>query len=101
MGPEWRPYINRHGRVFYINFEERKGYVDHPIDMFYKINYAIKTKRKIPTFQEYSIEQISQNPKLILQEISNFHKDQGLRVVYEESEEESVRKNTKRSLEEE
>lgn len=101
LDPEWRPYINRKGQVFYINLEEKKGFVDHPIDMFYQIHYAIKTKRKIPTFQDYSLDEVSEDPRILLREIANFKKEQGLRVVYEESEEESVRKNTKRSVEEE
>lgn len=100
LDPEWRPYINRRGQVFYINLEEKKGFVDHPIDMFYKIHYAIKTKKKIPTFQEYSLSEISEDPKILLREIANYKKEQGLRVVYQESQEESVRKNTKRSVEE-
>jgi hypothetical protein len=97
LEPEWRPYINRYGQVFYINLEERKGYVDHPIDMFYKINYAMKSKQKLPTFPEYTIEQNSEDPRTILKEINNFKINQSLKIVYEESDEESVRKNTRRS----
>lgn len=85
LDPEWKPYINRYGKVFYINLEEKKGYVDHPIDMFYKIDYAVKTKKKIPSFQEYSLDQISEDPKIIYKEISSFQMNQDLKIVYEES----------------
>ena len=85
LDPEWKPYINRHGKVFYVNLEDKKGYIDHPNDMFYKIHYAMTTKKKVPVFQEYTIDQITQDPRMILKEINSFKVTQSLRIVYEES----------------
>lgn len=65
LDPQWKPYINRFGEVYYINLEDRKAYADHPIDMETKITYALNKKKKIPVFQEYRIEDISRSLKLV------------------------------------
>ena len=53
LDPHWKPYLNRHGQVFYINLEDKKAFIDHPIDMEYKITYALKYHNRIPHFNEY------------------------------------------------
>ena len=68
--------------------------------MFYRVHYAIKNKKKVPTFQEYSIAEITEDPRIIQKEINTYQMTQSLKIVYEESEEDSIRKHTKRSEEE-
>lgn len=64
------------------------------------ITDAIRHKKKVPLYREYSIEEVSRSPRLIQQEISRYELEKGLNVVYEESDEESMRKNTLQSMEE-
>lgn len=64
-----------------------------------KITYALRHKRKIPTFREYTFEEVSKSPRLIQEEIANYERLKGLKIVYEESEEESDRKDTLQSAE--
>ena len=40
LDPEWKPYCNRKGQIYYINLLNRKAYEQHPIDMMYKQIYA-------------------------------------------------------------
>ena len=61
----WKPYINRGGEVYYINLEERKAYLDHPIDMEAKISYALKRGRRVPVFKDFSLEQVAQSMELV------------------------------------
>ncbi len=92
--------MNRKGEVYYINLEERKAYTDHPVDMEISITDALRHKKKVPQFREYSIEEVSRSPRLINQEISRYEREKGLNVVYEESDEESLRRDTLQSMEE-
>ena len=63
----WKPYINRNGEVYYINLEEQKAYIDHPIDMEAKISYALKRGRRVPVFKEYKLNDIARSMHLIKQ----------------------------------
>lgn len=51
LDSQWKPYINRRGDVYYINLEERKAYVDHPVDMEIRITDALKYKKRVPVFR--------------------------------------------------
>lgn len=97
LDPLWRPYLNRYGDVYYINLEEKKGFMDHPIDMEYKITYALRYKKKVPLFKQYTLDQISEDTRIIMREIKDFERQKGLNIVYEQSDEESIRRKTLRS----
>lgn len=83
LDPQWKPYINRKGEIYYINLEERKAYQDHPVDMEILITDALRHKKRVPVFKELAIEQISHSPRLIQQEVSRYQREKGLNIVYE------------------
>jgi hypothetical protein len=66
--------MNRKGEVYYINLEERKAYTDHPVDMEITITDALRHKKKVPAYREYSIEDVSRSPRLIQQEIGRYER---------------------------
>lgn len=65
-----------------------------------RITYALKYKKRMPVFREYAIEEVSRSPRLIQEQISEYQRNKGLNIVYEESEEESMRRDTHQSAEE-
>lgn len=99
LDAQWKPYINRRGEVYYINLEERKAYLDHPVDMEIAITDALRHRKKVPVFREFAIEEVSRSPRLVQQEIARYTLEKGLNVVYEESDEESLRRDTLQSVE--
>ena len=64
------------------------------------ITDALNHHKKVPLFREFTIEQVSRSPHLIQQELSRHEREKGLNVVYEESDEESMRRETQQSVEE-
>lgn len=92
--------MNRKGDIYYVNLEQKKAYIDHPIDMEILITYALKYKKKLPVFKEFQIEEISKSPRAVKEEISSYEREKGLNIVYEESQEESLRRDTLMSAEE-
>lgn len=100
LDAQWKPYLNRRGELYYINLEDRKAYQHHPVDMEIAITDALRHSKKLPAFREFAIEDVSRSPRLIQQEISRYHREKDLNVVYEESDEESLRRDTAQSVEE-
>ena len=88
LGSEWRPYRNRKKNIYYINLKERRAYVDHPIDMEYKILYAKKNSLLPPKFSSVKVEEVSMSMNLVEEEIRRFQEEENrevhLNIVYEE-----------------
>lgn len=75
LGSEWRPYRNRKKNIYYINLKERRAYVDHPIDMEFKILYAKKNNFLPPKFPSVRVEEIATSMHLVEEEIRRFQED--------------------------
>jgi hypothetical protein len=65
LSPEWKPYCNRYGDIYYINLQDRLAYFDHPIDMHYKKLYSEINNLTMPYFRSFKIEQIAASLDLI------------------------------------
>jgi hypothetical protein len=101
MDPEWKPYCNRQGNVYYINLIEQMAYIDHPVDMHFKTLYAKNNDLPVPTFKGFRIEEVATSLDLIAAQTRNFRvlpQSAQLKVVYEEpSEEEAMSEKIKSS----
>lgn len=99
LGPEWKPYCNRHSDIYYINLEEQLAYQHHPIDMFYQKEYAAMNGLPTPRFPSFRVDEVARSLDLVQEEIRDFrtrtHRNP-LRIVYEEpSEEEALSSHPK------
>jgi hypothetical protein len=86
LDPEWKPYCNRYGQIYYINLVEQVAYRDHPVDMYFKKIYAKNNELSVPKFKTYKIEEIARSMDLIDTQIRNYmvlKYNTKLKTVYE------------------